>query len=242
MHNVINIISECKDMGIMFSIDDFGTGYSSLSYLKLLPVTVLKVDQSFVNNMLYDVDDLAILEGILGLGIAFRQEVIAEGVGTIEHGKILLNIGYELAQGYAISKPMKAELYLEWSNSWKPDSEWTSSLPFQKNNMELLHVAVEHNAWIKRLEEFLLDTQNILSEPSIHECHLERWLDSNAITLSTRLSYINVTTLHSNLHILTHKLLELKKNGANSEIFENLPEFRNIKKELNEQIINLANG
>ena len=118
VNRAAQIIEECKSMGIPFALDDFGTGYSSLTYLKRLPVATLKIDQSFVRNMLSDPDDLAILEGIIGLANAFHREVIAEGVESIEHGEQLLLLGCDLAQGYGIARPMPAEKLFEWSQTF----------------------------------------------------------------------------------------------------------------------------
>lgn len=118
------IIEDCKMLGIHFALDDFGTGYSSLSYLKKLPVKTLKIDQSFVRNMLEDRDDLAILEGIIGLARAFNRDLIAEGVETSEHSKQLLLLGCDLAQGYGIVRPMPAEKMIEWSQRWEKNQEW----------------------------------------------------------------------------------------------------------------------
>jgi len=119
-----NIIEECKAMGIYFALDDFGTGYSSLTYLKRLPVVTLKIDQSFVRDMLEDRDDLAILEGIIGLAKAFGREVIAEGVETHAHGQQLLLLGCELVQGYGIARPMPSEKFIAWSQKWEKTHEW----------------------------------------------------------------------------------------------------------------------
>jgi diguanylate cyclase (GGDEF)-like protein/PAS domain S-box-containing protein len=124
LEHVSSLIVECRNMGVYFALDDFGTGYSSLTYLKQLPVKMLKIDQSFVRDMLDDVNDLAILEGVIGLANAFHKEVIAEGVESIEHGSELLRLGCELAQGYGIARPMPSELVLEWLKSWKPDALW----------------------------------------------------------------------------------------------------------------------
>jgi len=103
---VAKIVQECKEIGVGFALMILGTGYSSLTYLKQLPVAQLKIDQSFVRDMLDDPDDLAILEGVIGLAAAFRRQVIAEGVETIEHGEVLLQLGCDLAQGYGIARPM----------------------------------------------------------------------------------------------------------------------------------------
>ena len=121
------VIDECKRMGVMFALDDFGTGYSSLTYLKRLPVALLKIDQSFVRDMLEDSDDLAILQGIIGLANAFRRDVIAEGVETVAHGTRLLSLGCDLAQGYGIARPMPAQSVPGWLSGWTPPSEWVAT-------------------------------------------------------------------------------------------------------------------
>ncbi len=121
---VSQVIEACAQIGVKFALDDFGTGYSSLTYLKRLRVAMLKIDQSFVRDMLEDPDDLAILEGIIGLAEAFRREVIAEGVETVEHGSALLQLGCELAQGYGIARPMPAGQMHQWAATWQPDAAW----------------------------------------------------------------------------------------------------------------------
>lgn len=99
-------------------MDDFGTGYSSLSYLKMLPAQILKIDQSFVRDMLDDDDDRAIVSAVVGLASSFGREVIAEGVETEQHAADLVSIGCELAQGYWISRPMGADVLPEWIDEW----------------------------------------------------------------------------------------------------------------------------
>ena len=128
---VSEIMRVCQAMGVQFSLDDFGTGYSSLTYLKNLPADTLKIDQSFVRDMLEDMDDLSIVEGVLGLARAFRRNVIAEGVETIAHGTLLLSYGCELAQGYGIAPPMPASTLPEWVAAWRPNVEWENTRKLQ---------------------------------------------------------------------------------------------------------------
>ncbi|MFT4905981.1 MAG: diguanylate cyclase (GGDEF)-like protein/PAS domain S-box-containing protein [Oleispira sp.] len=116
---VSGVIGECNQLGVTFSIDDFGTGYSSLTYLKRLPTEYLKIDQSFVRDMLIDVDDRTIIQGIIELAKAFDLKVIAEGVETPAHGEELLALGCFLAQGYGIAKPMPARAVPAWLMGWK---------------------------------------------------------------------------------------------------------------------------
>jgi len=125
---VSQVMQVCRNLGVHFSIDDFGTGYSSLTYLKRLPAETLKIDQSFVRDMLGDEEDLAIVRGVIGLAEAFHRKVIAEGVETIAHGEELLRIGCELAQGYGISRPMPASSFFDWAGSWQSPREWTTVL------------------------------------------------------------------------------------------------------------------
>ena len=124
VHNTSTIMNDCMALGVNFALDDFGTGYSSLTYLRRLPASLIKIDQTFVRNMLIDSDDLAIVEGVIGLAKSFKRDVIAEGVETIEHGTALLQLGCELAQGYGIAKPMPASDIPAWINNWKPDVNW----------------------------------------------------------------------------------------------------------------------
>ena len=116
----------CRELGVHFALDDFGTGYSSLTYLRRLPASVIKIDQSFVRDMLDDPEDLAIVEGVISLAKAFQREVIAEGVETVQHGTALLHMGCELAQGYGIARPMPAIAIPAWMESWKPDNAWNT--------------------------------------------------------------------------------------------------------------------
>lgn len=121
------ILEACRGLGVHFAIDDFGTGYSSLTYLRHLPVETLKIDQSFVRDMLVDANDLSIVKGVIGLAHAFDRVVIAEGVETVEHGTSLIELGCELAQGYHIARPMPANNVADWCVSWTPPVEWTSA-------------------------------------------------------------------------------------------------------------------
>lgn len=125
--HVSKTMNACRELGVHFALDDFGTGYSSLTYLRRLPASLIKIDQSFVRNMLDNPEDLAIVEGVISLAKAFQREVIAEGVETIEHGTSLLQLGCELAQGYGIAKPMPASEIPAWLDNWKPDDAWNIS-------------------------------------------------------------------------------------------------------------------
>jgi diguanylate cyclase (GGDEF)-like protein/PAS domain S-box-containing protein len=112
------IISACKQLGVSFAIDDFGTGYSSLAYLRKISADTLKIDQSFVRNMLVEKGDLAIVQGIIALAKTFGLNTVAEGIERSEHAHVLKELGCMYGQGYGISKPIPANDFATWYASW----------------------------------------------------------------------------------------------------------------------------
>lgn len=108
IENMIVTLAQLKQAGVRLSIDDFGTGYSNLSYLKSLPVDTLKIDQSFVRNMLTHAEDETIVRAVIALAHNLRLNVIAEGVETREHCRILRQHHCDEIQGYFFSRPITA--------------------------------------------------------------------------------------------------------------------------------------
>ncbi|PKG22212.1 diguanylate cyclase [Niallia nealsonii] len=105
----IPVLKGLKDLGVIISVDDFGTGYSSLSYIKQFPIDVLKIDQSFVKDVLENDKDAAITTTIIHLGQNLGMEVIAEGVERKEQADFLLEANCHKAQGFYFSKPLPSE-------------------------------------------------------------------------------------------------------------------------------------
>ncbi|WP_430471956.1 putative bifunctional diguanylate cyclase/phosphodiesterase [Thalassospira lucentensis] len=110
----VSTLKELKALGVMIAIDDFGTGYSSLNYLKRFPVSSIKIDQSFVNDIHVDVDDKAIVDAVIGLGHSLNLEVVAEGVEEVEQLNYLREKGCDFIQGYLYSKPLPADTFVTW--------------------------------------------------------------------------------------------------------------------------------
>jgi diguanylate cyclase (GGDEF)-like protein/PAS domain S-box-containing protein len=151
--HVSELIGQCAQIGVGFALDDFGTGYSSLRYLKQLPARRIKVDQGFVRNMLQDPDDLAILEGIVGMAAAFKREVVAEGVESMEHAAMLVRLGCLLAQGYGIARPMPADGLAPWLAEWRLPAAMTRLAPLERDDTLLLRALVEQRAWQVMLDD-----------------------------------------------------------------------------------------
>jgi EAL domain-containing protein (putative c-di-GMP-specific phosphodiesterase class I) len=115
------VLQALKQLGVGLAIDDFGTGYSSLGYLKRLPITALKIDQSFVHDLVTDPDDRTLARTIVALGHGLGLKVVAEGVETEQQQHILLEQGCDLAQGYLFSRPLPAEEFTRWRAERNPD-------------------------------------------------------------------------------------------------------------------------
>jgi EAL domain-containing protein (putative c-di-GMP-specific phosphodiesterase class I) len=108
---IIGKMTALKEHGVSFSLDDFGTGYSSLSYLKRLPLDQLKIDQSFVRDVLADTNNAAIARTIVSLAHSLGLTVIAEGVETEEQLLFLAANGCHAYQGYLFSRPLPLEQF-----------------------------------------------------------------------------------------------------------------------------------
>ncbi|MEU1475400.1 EAL domain-containing protein [Streptomyces sp. NPDC005760] len=112
MYNDERILAEMSsltDLGIRFAIDDFGTGYSSLSYLREFPISILKIDKSFVDQLGRSTEQYALVEGITHLADTLGLTVIAEGVEDVRQQELLISMGCRLGQGYLFAKPVRAE-------------------------------------------------------------------------------------------------------------------------------------
>ena len=109
-----DVLNRLSDTGVTIAIDDFGTGYSSLSYLKQLPIHTLKIDQSFIMDVAFDQQDVAIVRSIIELGHNLGYKVVAEGVENGMAWDVLNNLGCDTAQGFHISKPLADHHFSTW--------------------------------------------------------------------------------------------------------------------------------
>ncbi len=235
--HVSQVIADCHRLGVDFALDDFGTGYSSLTYLKHLPVGQLKIDQTFVRDMLDDPDDLAILEGVIGLANAFRRRVIAEGVETREHGEMLLRLGCELAQGYGIARPMPADGLPTWAASWRPDPAWRNLAPVSRDDLALLFAEVEHRAWIVALETYLRGEQDAPPPMDAHQCRFGHWLDGEGgRRYAASAAFQPILAQHGHIHALATELLAQARQGGRTEALSRLAELHGQRDALLDQL------
>jgi EAL domain-containing protein (putative c-di-GMP-specific phosphodiesterase class I) len=123
IEDIIIKMTLLKAHGVCFSLDDFGTGYSSLSYLKRLPLDQLKIDQSFVRNIINDTNDAAIAKMVIALGLSLNLNVIAEGVELEAQRDYLARLGCHAYQGYLFSRPLPLDELEIFCNKQISDAE-----------------------------------------------------------------------------------------------------------------------
>jgi diguanylate cyclase (GGDEF)-like protein/PAS domain S-box-containing protein len=201
------VLAACRDAGVLISVDDFGTGYSSLAYLKRLPASVLKIDQSFVRDMLDEPESLTILKVILSLAEAFQRQVIAEGVETVDHGLMLLELGCDCAQGYGIANPMPARELQAWAASWRADPRWVEVPKVQATNRAALFAVAEHRAWYGHLLGYLQGTRPAPPILDAVQCGMNAWLEAQRLSAGGMTPPLQaIETLHRQIHALADEI------------------------------------
>lgn len=223
---VSRVIRACNDMGVRFALDDFGTGYSSLTYLKRLPADQLKIDRSFVRDMLDDPDDMAILDGILGLASAFQREAVAEGVESVEHGRLLLQLGCEVAQGFTIAPPMPPSDFAVWRQDWQPNPLWRQTRMLHRDEHPRVLAAVQHRAWIRQAVTYLMGSRERPPLLDHQQCRLGRWLEgAGRLRYGEEENFQLLREAHRDVHSFMLKLVKLKEGGRLENPAAHLPDL-----------------
>lgn len=231
--HVASVMKACRTFGVEFALDDFGTGYSSLTYLRHFPASVLKIDRSFVRDMLDDPEDLTILEGVLGLAVAFRRGIIAEGVETLLHGRMLLAMGYQLGQGYAIARPMPAKAIPGWLESWRPDPAWRHRQHARPEELQAIYAMVDHRACAAGLLHYLKGERAAPPAVSSRKSRLKQWLsalDESPVKGDEHTA--RIAALYAAYDRLAEEALELKEHEDNEQVKQHAQEMEGVSEEL----------
>ena len=233
---VSDVIRTCQKLGSHFALDDFGTGYSSLTHLKRLPVQSLKIDQSFIHDMLRDPEDLAIVEGVIALAEAFGREVIAEGVDSLEAGLLLMQLGCQVAQGYIISRPLPGEEMFVWADKWQAPDAWSEEnfRYWRKEDFALLLAQYHHREWIDNLADRIEGAEAVgplmLDSES---CRFGRWYQgSGRIRYGHLEEFAALDASHVHAHELGAELLALLRDNRAAEARARLPELFSARDQL----------
>lgn len=214
--HVSRLIGQCRELGVEFALDDFGTGYSSLLYLKRLPAKTLKIDRSFVTDLLDTVEGAEAMAGIVTLASAFNRRTVAEGVEHIEQGVALLRLRCDIAQGFAIARPMEADALLGWIKAFLPDPAWRSSIemPWRKSDFPLLAAEIEQRRWLAQIIKAVEQGTELPAMPANHlmESRFGRWL--NGVGGARYKNY-------SQLHNLSAAYVKTARVGAEISVWLN---------------------
>ncbi len=232
LQTINQIIKLCRDrIGVKIALDDFGTGYSSLTHLRSLAATTIKIDQSFVRDVLDDPSDYTIIDGVIGLAASFGREVIAEGVETTEHGLMLLMMGCNEAQGYGIARPMPASEISSWLSQYQPNRQWITmanqSFTVKDTQLTLLKLALHQ--WHDYFEKNILSTSEKIEYWPImakQKCPCGTWAKR-----ARQNEYFSEEWLtefeqaHDEAHNIANKLLLKHRNGELDAARSELAQF-----------------
>ncbi|WP_131783484.1 EAL domain-containing protein [Legionella gresilensis] len=225
---VSQIIKDCKKRGIHFSLDDFGTGYSSLTYLKDLDIAEVKLDRGFIRNILTNAQDLAILKPTIDLCRVMGHELVAEGVETILHGKLLMHLGCSQVQGFAISKAMSSEALIPWLKSWKLSPKWNKNKIPSELIIKFMAIAIKHYMQFQKIEQYLKNNQVSLPDLTLKNCSVEKWLNKYKSNFDSDV-FKKLTTYHKKQHLLAKKIITLADNNNYEQAYKQLKTFGKIR-------------
>jgi diguanylate cyclase (GGDEF)-like protein len=212
---------QLNKMGVSFALDDFGTGYSSLTHLKQLNVNTIKIDRSFIEDMLHDSQDMAIVNAVISLSKVFQIEVVAEGAENIEQLLMLLELGCDSIQGYTISKPMNYDTTLSYMKNFTLDPRWrvvTKNLP-RRADFELLLAQSNHKYWVELiLDSINRDNYKNIPQLSHHSCRFGKWLHNNGKKYFAKYgSFHELVSVHKQIHKDVSAIIDTLSDGAPDE-------------------------
>lgn len=207
------LMRDGDQLGLRYALDDFGTGYSSMTYLRRLPVHVLKIDQSFVHDMLTDPEDLAIIEAIIGLATAFRHRVIAEGAESLEQILMLTELGCHYIQGFALARPMPASQIPAWLAGFQPDPRWRANATqhLSRDDFQLVLAEVHHRQWLNQILAWQRHADPKHAEPPAldeTQCNFGHWqLGEGELHYGHLSEFQAMAEPHARVHALARTLV-----------------------------------
>jgi diguanylate cyclase (GGDEF)-like protein/PAS domain S-box-containing protein len=223
VENVRAVLLACQEMGVVCALDDFGTGYSTLTYLRRVPARELKIDQTFIRDMLEDQEDLALVEGIIGLAQVFHMGVVAEGVETREHGIVLMRVGCDVVQGYYIAKPMPGDDVLAWCTDFRPQPAWQqwAAATWDRSHLPLVLAEYDHLKWVQQLVASLDHPALALPPTSIaggDGCRFCHWLAQQGQHDYGHLGeYRDIGVQHARIHEIATIIERLRADGDSEQ-------------------------
>lgn len=237
LEHAAKLIEDCKVKGILFSLDDFGTGYSSLTYLKELKTAEVKLDQSFVRNILSNPSDLSILKVTIELCQLIDRDLIAEGVETMIHGKLLRHLGCKFIQGYAITKSIPEQALIPWLKKWKLDNQWQKDRFSKEALDELIFLSIQHHLTFGTVRRYLERDQQKFPDFSFDNCPLTLWFIKHRQGIKNDGTFKSIDQLHKKQHATAYRVIQLKRGGKNAQAHEQLKKFDDLTGKLLKKMI-----
>ncbi|EKE75148.1 EAL domain-containing protein [Gallaecimonas xiamenensis] len=216
-------LTQCRRLGVRTALDDFGTGYASLTYLRRLPVDRMKIDQSFVRDMLSDPNDLSIVENVIQMARAFNREVIAEGVETQNHARALLQLGCHHVQGYGVARPQPVDQFEAWLAQWQRQPRWLApKLPPYHPELALLAAANAHRHWVEMvLASLEAPAAKATLELNGRHCNFGQWYHTAGMARYGHLdAFLALEALHEHSHQVAATLLAAPSSQARQALLD----------------------
>ncbi len=222
IEKAIAVMNACAKLGIRFSLDDFGTGYSSLTYFHRLPFDIVKIDQHFVRDILTDMGDLDIVEGVLRLADVLKRPVVAEGVESIEIGMILLTLGCHYAQGFGIARPMGAADVGPWLSQWHSANPWRELMSEFQDDPGHYHTNVaiiSHKLWLEGVVSYVRNDSDATPPPlGDNECRFAQWYAGiGQIRYGDNPCYEHIAQAHHAVHQIARRIIKLVDSGDRTQ-------------------------
>lgn len=238
-------VRDCRKLGIRFALDDFGTGYASLMRFHNLPVDILKIDQQFVRGMMSDERHLGIVEGVVRLAHNLGNPVVAEGVESIETGIMLMQLGCQFAQGFAIARPMPADQVARWAADWSAGNAWRD-LPAQAEQLPGRHdlgVAVfGHRVWLERFVTHVNARRpDVLAQLGPVTCPFDTWYHGiGGARYGDLPGFAFLPPKHQAVHEIADRIAERVARGDFAAAEDGLDRLRNASRQLIDALTRLA--
>jgi diguanylate cyclase (GGDEF)-like protein/PAS domain S-box-containing protein len=224
IQHVGKLILACQqELGVRFALDDFGTGYSSLTYLKRLSTNTLKVDQSFVRDMLDDQEDLALVEAVISLATVFNRAIVAEGVESSEHGIMLMRLGCDIAQGDSIAPAMLPDAVWAWAQQFVPDPHWSiwANVSWQLDDFPLLLAHRDLRRWKQRVILAATDPSSLNGAVQLPDQHHGRFSIWYANRGKVRYGYLPgfaaIEPVQEQMYRVSHEITQSGAAGGSAE-------------------------
>ena len=250
IQHVGRLILACQqELGVRFALDDFGTGYSSLTYLKRLSTNTLKVDQSFVRDMLDDQEDLALVEAVISLATVFNRAIVAEGVETPEHGIMLMRLGCDIAQGDSIAPAMPPDDVWAWSQQFVPNRNWSlwANVPWQLDDFPLVLAHRDLIKWKQRVTLAATEPNSLNGAVQLPDQHHGRFSIWYANRGKVRYGYLPefsaIESVQESMYRVSHDITRLGAAGGQGAAFQDkLNELDDMHGQVANLITNLQNS